>query len=232
MLLEKKDVSEQLYDDRASLAKSLRAQVAARKATAEAAAHQVNAKQAVLGQTKQRLAREASNAPRSVATRKSQVGFRAAALEQARAELETARLNLSYCRIVAPVTGIVGRRSVQVGAQVAAGQQLLVVTPLDDIWVTANFRETQIARIRPGQRARIHVDALSGDFEGYVESMPGATGSLYTLLPPENATGNYVKVVQRLPVRIRFKRNQPNFDRLRPGMSVEPTIYTGAASPF
>ncbi len=230
-LLDKKDVSVELYDEKESLAKSLRAQVEARKQTAEAVAHQVIAQKAVLDQAKQRLQLEIINAPRTVSSYRSQVRSRIAAVEQSRAELETALLNLSYCRIVAPVNGVVGRHSVQVGAQVAAGWQLLIVTPIDDIWVTANFRETQMARIHPGQKARVHVDALPNEFEGYVESMPGATGSLYTLLPPENATGNYVKVVQRLPVRIRFYPNQPNFDRLRPGMSVEPRIFTGLISP-
>ena len=100
----------------------------------------------------------------------------------------------------------------------------MLVVQLDDLWVTANFRETQLRRMHPGQSVRIHVDALDADFDGYLDSMPAATGSITSLLPPENATGNFVKVVQRLPVRIRFKKGQKGLDRLRPGMSVEPRV--------
>src|SRR5581483_4465550 len=111
------------------------------------------------------------------------------------------------------------------GQQVQAGQQLLLITQTTDLWVDANFKETQIRSMRPGQSATMHVDALDQDFNGYVEALPGATGASYSLLPPENATGNYVKVVQRLPVRIRFKPNQAGMERLRPGMSVEPKVW-------
>jgi membrane fusion protein (multidrug efflux system) len=138
--------------------------------------------------------------------------------------VEQAQLNLSYCKIFTPVTGIIAKRTVEVGHHVTPGQQVFLITQTDDMWVTANFRETQLRHMRPGQSARIHVDALGRDFNGYVESMPAASGAVTSLLPPENATGNFVKIVQRLPVRIRFKKGQDGLDRLRPGMSVEPKV--------
>jgi membrane fusion protein (multidrug efflux system) len=122
------------------------------------------------------------------------------------------------------VTGIVAKRTGEVGEHVTPGQQLVLVSQTGDIWVTANFRETQVRLMRTGQSARIHVDALGQDFEGYVAGMPAASGAVTSLLPPENATGNFVKVVQRLPVRLRFKSGQAGLDRLRPGMSVEPKV--------
>jgi membrane fusion protein (multidrug efflux system) len=123
-----------------------------------------------------------------------------------------------------PVAGIVARRAVNVGDTVAPGQALAAVTQTDDVWVTANFRETQLRRMHPGQRATLHVDALARDFGGWIESTGGATGSRTSLFPPENATGNFVKVVQRIPVRIRFDADQEGLERLRPGMSVEPKV--------
>jgi membrane fusion protein, multidrug efflux system len=128
---------------------------------------------------------------------------------------------------VAPVTGIVMRRSAEIGAQIAAGQQLFMIAQVNDVWVTANDKETQLRRLKPGQSVTIHVDALKQNFNGVVESIGASTGSRASILPPENATGNYVKVVQRLPVRIRFKQGQPGLDRLRPGMSVEPQVRIG-----
>jgi membrane fusion protein (multidrug efflux system) len=121
--------------------------------------------------------------------------------------------------------GIIGNKTVEVGQRIAPGDELFAITPVDDIWVTANFKETQIQNMHPGQRVKVHVDAVDLDFDGYVQNMPGATGAKYSLLPPENATGNYIKVVQRLPVRIRLKPNQTGLERLRPGMSVEPKVW-------
>ncbi|BDG04195.1 HlyD family secretion protein [Anaeromyxobacter oryzae] len=164
------------------------------------------------------------NAPRTVGAREATVEVRRANLELARARLEEARLNLSYARIVAPADGIIGKKSVNVGDRVQPGQQLMALTQTAELWVTANFRETQIESMRIGQPASLRVDALSRDFEGEVESFAGATGSRYSLLPPENASGNYVKVVQRVPVRIRLRAGQPGLERLRPGMSVEPEV--------
>ncbi|HXT01587.1 MAG TPA: HlyD family secretion protein [Elusimicrobiota bacterium] len=142
----------------------------------------------------------------------------------AAAQLEEARLNLSYCEIVAPVDGLVAKRIGEVGFHTTPGEQLALITRTDDLWVTANFRETQLRKMRVGQRARVHVDALGRTFGGWVESLPAASGAVTSVLPPENATGNFVKVVQRLPVRIRLDAGQKDLDRLRPGMSVEPKV--------
>jgi membrane fusion protein (multidrug efflux system) len=142
----------------------------------------------------------------------------------AEAAVERAKLDLSYTKIVAPVAGVVGRRSVEPGQRVQPGEALVAVVELDTLWVTANFKETQLRRLRVGQPARISVDALGVKLDGSVESLAGASGARYSLLPPENATGNYVKVVQRLPVRIKLLPNQDPHRQLRIGMSVEPTV--------
>jgi membrane fusion protein, multidrug efflux system len=151
------------------------------------------------------------------------IASRAAQVQAARAALDQAELNLSYTRITAPADGVIGNRSAQLGQRIQPGQSLMALTQ-EQLWVTANFKETQLARMRPGQAVTIHLDALGRDFEGHIDNMPGATGSLYDLLPPENATGNYVKIVQRLPVRIAFDRGQ-DMTQLRPGMSVEPKVW-------
>jgi membrane fusion protein (multidrug efflux system) len=124
----------------------------------------------------------------------------------------------------APVSGVIGRKTVELGHSVQPGQSLLVIVPLDDTWITANFKETQLKHMRPGQSVTIRVDTFGRDYKGKVESLPGAAGPLFSLFPPENATGNYVKVVQRFPVRIRLDKDQDLEHMLRPGMSVEPTV--------
>jgi membrane fusion protein (multidrug efflux system) len=144
--------------------------------------------------------------------------------DEARADLHTAELNLSYTKIYAPVSGVVGRKTVELGHRVQPGQTLLMVVPLDDIWVTANFKETQLKRMRPGQPVTISVDTFGRKYTGTVEDMAGAAGPLFSLFPPENASGNYVKVVQRFPVRIRIDKGQDPEHLLRPGMSVEPAV--------
>jgi membrane fusion protein, multidrug efflux system len=149
---------------------------------------------------------------------------KAAQVQEAQAALDQAELNLSYTRITAPADGIIGNRSAQLGQRVQPGQSLMALTQMNNLWVTANFKETQLARMRPGEPVGIHIDALGRDYKGHLENMPGATGSLYDLLPPENATGNYVKIVQRLPVRILFDHGQ-DLSLLRPGMSVEPKVW-------
>ena len=164
------------------------------------------------------------NAPRQLSARQAGLTVRQANLELAQAQLKQAELNVSYGRVTAPVAGIAGKRSVNVGDRVQPGQELLSITQTQDLWVTANFRETQIERMRAGQKAEVHVDALSRDYDATVESFAGATGARYSLLPPENASGNYVKVVQRIPVRLRLAPGQPDLERLRPGMSVEPKV--------
>ncbi|HTW89853.1 MAG TPA: HlyD family secretion protein [Candidatus Binataceae bacterium] len=153
------------------------------------------------------------------------VGQAQAAVQAAQAALDQARLNLRYTHIVAPANGVVGDKTVQVGQRVQPGEQLLTIVPLNNIWITADFRETQLRKMHRGQPVTVHVDTTGHDYKGYVEGLPGATGELDSLLPPENATGNYVKVVQRLPVRIRLYPGEDRDHRLRPGMSVEPTVW-------
>jgi len=153
------------------------------------------------------------------------VRSRQATTARERTTLDQALLNLSYTKILAPVGGIIGKKNAEPGQEVSPGQQLMADVPITNLWVTANFKETQLKKMRVGQRVTIHVDAYGRDYQGYVESLAGASGARFSLLPPENATGNFVKVVQRLPVRIRFDKNQSGIDRLRPGMSVEPKVW-------
>jgi membrane fusion protein (multidrug efflux system) len=149
-----------------------------------------------------------------------------AAAERAKAALQQAELNLAYTHIIAPITGQVTQRSVDLGQYVSPGQLLFTLVPLDQVYVTANFKETQMANVAPGQKVRIHVDTYSQEFEGVVDSIAGASGSRQALLPPQNATGNFIKVVQRIPVKILVKPNKSPSLVLRPGMNVEATIYT------
>jgi membrane fusion protein (multidrug efflux system) len=149
-----------------------------------------------------------------------------AAVAQAKANLEAAELQLSYTTIVAPIDGVVTKKSVESGQVVQPGQGLLVLIPLHDVWVTANFKETQLEKVRPGQKAEIDVDMYGETFTGHVDSIAGATGSRLSLLPPENATGNFVKVVQRIPVKIVLDPIPPEKAVLRPGMNVVATIIT------
>jgi membrane fusion protein (multidrug efflux system) len=153
------------------------------------------------------------------------ISAREADADAATAALDQARLNLSYTKIFAPANGVVGKRAVQLGSRIQPGQTLMFVTETDEIWLTANFKETQLAQMRHGERVTIHVDTFGRDYSGYVEHMPGASGDRFSLLPPENATGNYVKVVQRLSVRILFEPGQDPDHLLHPGMSVEPTVW-------
>jgi membrane fusion protein, multidrug efflux system len=153
------------------------------------------------------------------------IGQAEAAVQAAQASLDQARLNLSYTKIYAPANGIVGRRTVELGSRIEPGQTLMFVTETDEIWVTADFKETQLARMHRGERVRVHVDTFRRDYHGYVRNLPGASGDRFSLLPAENATGNYVKVVQRLPVRIEFDPGQDPEHLLHPGMSVEPKVW-------
>jgi membrane fusion protein, multidrug efflux system len=148
-----------------------------------------------------------------------------AALKEAQANLDQALLNYGYTKITAPMSGVIGKKSVEPGQRVQPGESLLAVVPLDDVWVTANFKEDQLRRMHPGQPVDIHVDALGRTFKGYVDGLGSASGERFSLLPPENATGNYVKVVQRIPVRIDLAPGQNVDHRLVPGMSVEPTVW-------
>ena len=153
------------------------------------------------------------------------IGQAQAAVQAAQASLDQATLNLSYTKIYAPANGIVGRRTVELGSRIEPGQTLMFVTETDEIWVTADFKETQLALMHRGERVSVHVDTFGRDYHGYVRNLPGASGDRFSLLPAENATGNYVKVVQRLPVRIEFDPGQDPDHLLHPGMSVEPKVW-------
>jgi membrane fusion protein (multidrug efflux system) len=224
-LVQKDEVPREQYDQVIATAKAQAAAVDSAAASADAARKVVDQRRAQLAQARSQLNQAASNAPRQVAISRATLEARVAAEQAARARMEQTLLNLSYTKVVAPAGGVISKRNVEVGTTVAAGQQLFTISQLDDLWVTANFKETQLRHMHPGLRATLYVDAYGKDFNGYVESMPGASGAITSLLPPENATGNYVKVVQRLPVRIRFDKNQPGLERLRPGMSVEPKVW-------
>jgi membrane fusion protein (multidrug efflux system) len=163
-------------------------------------------------------------APQQVNDAEAKSRSSAGQVELAKADVRTAELNLGYTKIYAPVSGIIGRKTVEVGHRIQQGQALLAIVPVDDIWVTAYFKETQLKMMRPGQPVSVHVDTFGRDYAGTIENLPGAAGTLFSLLPPENASGNYVKVVQRFPVRIRINRDQDPEHRLRPGMSVEPDV--------
>jgi membrane fusion protein (multidrug efflux system) len=224
-LVARQEVSREQYDQRATEAKTQTEMVAARRQTADAAAKAVTQAEAQLHQAEQQVDEAQKNMPRQVAVQNQTLAIRLAELKAEQARADQADLNFQYTRIYAPADGIIGDRSVQIGMQVQPGQELLALTESNDIWVTANFKETQVRRMRAGQSVTIHVDALKQDFNGYVEALPGGTGAIYSLLPPENATGNYVKVVQRLPVRIHIRAGQRGFERLAPGMSVEPKVW-------
>lgn len=222
-LLAKQNVSEQTYDQALAAAKASTASVAAAKAN-EAGAQQT------VQQAKDRLTqaeanhRAAQTGPQQVASAHNRALAALADVQQKRAALEQAELNLQYTKIVAPVSGEVNK-SVVVGMNVQAGQQLLTVVPLDEIWITANFKETQLRHMQVGQKVKIDVDATGTTVRGHVDSIAGATGPLFSLLPPENATGNYVKVVERLPVKIVLEPGENSDHRLRPGMNVVPKVY-------
>ena len=212
------------YDNHLNAAAASAANLDALKQSLSAAKDRVAQQQATIESLQSRFTEVKSNAPRQIATRKASVSWRQASLSLAKAQLAQAQTNLSYTKIVAPVGGIIAKKSVAVGDHVGPGQQILAISQTASLWVTANFRETQLEWMQPGQPATMHVDALGMDLHGTVESVGGATGSRLSVLPPENATGNYVKVVQRIPVRVRLDAGQPGLDRLRIGMSVEPQV--------
>jgi membrane fusion protein (multidrug efflux system) len=168
----------------------------------------------------------AQTGPRQVEAENARAQQAEAQVEQAQAQLDQAKLNLSYCKIVAPADGIITRKSVEIDQNVSPGQNLLTLVSLQDIWVTANFKETQLKYMKAGQKVKVYVDATGKDYSGRVTQIGGATGSVLSLFPPENATGNYVKVVQRIPVRIDFTdlQNEDPHQQLRPGLSVEPNV--------
>jgi membrane fusion protein (multidrug efflux system) len=224
-LLDKQEVARADYDQYKAAAVAQTQTVVSNQAAVASSQKMVEQRMAQLAQQRSKLEQTKNNAPLQVAIREADIKSQQANAEATQAALEQSRLNLSYCQISAPVSGVITQRSAEVGARISKGQQLFMIVQTDDLWVTANFKETQLAHMRPGQTVRIHVDALSKNFDGTVESMPAVTGARTSVLPPENATGNYVKVIQRLSVRIRFNRGQKDLDKLRPGMSVEPTVH-------
>jgi len=217
-------VSQSDYDTRLNTAQASAAAVDALQQSLAAARDRVLQQQAQIGAVQSHLVEVQSNAPRQVATRQASVIFRRASLDLANAQLAQAEKNLSYAKIRSPISGVVAKKSIALGDHVTPGQQVVAISQVDQLYVTANYRETQLEIMRPGQPAEIHVDALGLDLHGSVESLGGATGSRLSVLPPENASGNYVKVVQRIPVRIKLDPGQPGADRLRIGMSVEPSV--------
>src|SRR5229473_48557 len=231
-LMEKGEISKQQYD--------------AAKANADATASALNADEQKLVQAQRNVEishaqLEASKARvlqaqagiasahadiKRVAMRSADAQAKLAKVDQARAQVEAAQLNLSYCGVVAPIDGVVTHKQVEDGQIVQQGQGLMVIVPLQDVWVTANFKETQLRKMRPGQKAFVEVDTYGKTFPCHVDSIAGATGAVVSLLPPENATGNFVKVVQRIPVKIVLDPIPPDVAVLRPGMNVDATVVT------
>jgi membrane fusion protein (multidrug efflux system) len=195
------------------------------RASAEAAQKVVEQRRAQLDTARSMMESANVNAPNQVAISRANLQSKQADVQAMKAQLDRAQLDLSYCKIIAPVAGVITKRTAEVGEHVSKGERLVTLADLGDLWVTANFKESQLRQMHPGQSVTISVDAFDQNFDGTIEAMPGSTGSVTSLLPPENASGNYVKVVQRLPVRIRFKQGQQGLDRLRPGMSVVPKVW-------
>jgi membrane fusion protein (multidrug efflux system) len=223
LLVDKREIAQQVYDQAVATAKSSTAAVAAARDNESAAQQFVQQAQSRLVEA-QANRQSAETGPQQVSSTKARVRAAIADVEEKRALLEQAQLNLRYTKIVAPADGEVNK-SVVVGMNVQAGQQLLTVVPLDDIWITANFKETQLRRMRVGDKAKIHIDATGQKLNGHVDSIAGATGPTFSLLPPENATGNYVKIVQRIPVKIVLEQGENRNHLLRPGMNVVPDVY-------
>jgi membrane fusion protein (multidrug efflux system) len=231
-LIAKDEISQQQYDAAVAAADAARAAVDSVKAAV------VESEQSVMATESRHLQAEeaarqaqadlrtAGTAPAQMTVMRARAGSAAARVAQASASLEQARNNLAYTSLTSPVAGIVSRKSVEPGQVVAPGQPLMAIVPLANIWVTANFKETQLQHMRPGQRARVRVDTYGRDYFGRVDSIAAATGARFSVLPPENATGNYVKVVQRIPVKIVLDASPDRDQLLRPGMSVTATVIT------
>jgi membrane fusion protein (multidrug efflux system) len=231
LLVDKDEISRQLYDTAVQTATANRAIVATRIASVSDARQNADAAAASVRQAEARVkqaeasVRSASTWPEQVAIRQSEAESSKAKVAQQNANLSQAKLNLSYTTIFAPADGIIGKKTVEVGQNVSPGQQLMALVQLQDVWIIANFKETQLRRMQVGQRVRFSVDAYGHEYHGRITGIGGATGSRFSLLPPENATGNYVKVVQRIPVRIDLNPGQNKDLHLRPGMSVDPKVY-------
>ncbi len=222
-LVERDVISRQQFDQVVAAAGVAAATVDAARALVTASRQQVKQARGRLRQAEAEL-ESARTGPQQVSVSRSRADSARATVKRYKAALDQAELNLRYTRVVAPVSGVVGKRTVERGQNVEPGQVLLSIVPLDDIWVTANYKETQLKRMRPGQKVRITVDTYGRTYDGHVDSIAGATGARFSLFPPENATGNYVKVVQRIPVKIVFEKGQDKEHLLRPGMSVVPAV--------
>ena len=224
-LVDKQEISQQQYDTAIAAAKASAAGVEGARATAAAAQQQVTEAEGKLIQA-EASSRYAQTAPQQVQVVKARAASALAEAQRKKADLDQAALNLQYTKIIAPVAGVVSSRTVEVGQNVAPGQELMKLIPLDDVWITANYKETQLRNMKVGQHASIDVDANGRTYRGKVDSIAGASGSRFSLLPPENATGNYVKVVQRIPVKIVLDAGENKDHLLRPGMSVTPKVWT------
>ena len=224
-LAEKDEIPQQTYIQAVDSQKATAAAIEAARASAAAAEQAVTGARTRVAQAEAQL-NYAETRPQQISLQQSRAQAADAQAEQAQAALQQAQLNLEYTTIVAPISGIVGQRTAQPGQNLSPGQQLMTIVPLDsdNIWVTANFKETQLTYMQPGQPVKISVDTYGRSYDGHLLNIGGATGSRYSLLPPENATGNYVKVVQRIPVKIVFEKGQDPQHLLRVGMSVEPKV--------
>ena len=223
LLLTKAEVPKQIYDHAYASAATDVAAIAAAEADEAAAQQSVEEAQSRLTEAEARH-QDAEAGPQRVAATRAKALSALADVQQKRAALEQAQLNLGYTKIFAPVTGEVTKKVV-VGLNVDPGEQLLTVVPLDRVWITANFKETQLKHMHIGQRARIKLDSNGRTYNGHVDSIAGGTGPIFSLLPPENATGNYVKIVQRVPVKIVLEPGENRDHQLRPGMNVEAKVY-------
>lgn len=231
-LMDKGEISRQQFDAAkanaeatASALKAEEEKIQQAQSNIQIAKAQLNAAQARVEQARAGVSSARADV-QQVSMKSADAQGKLAKVEQARAMVDAAQLNLSYTEIVAPRDGVATHKQVEAGQIVQAGQGLLVVVPLQDVWVTANFKETQLKKMRAGQKAEVHVDTYGKTFSGHVDSIAGATGAVLSLLPPENATGNYVKVVQRIPVKIIVDPISSDKAILRPGMNVDITVLT------
>ena len=224
-LVKKDEVSEQQYEHAVQTAEADSAAVTAAQSAAAAAEQNVSLAQAQLAQAEAGLS-ASQTGPQRVRVSRAEAQAAEAAVKTAKAALDQAQLNVTYTTVRAPADGIVGKKAVEPGQNIGVGQALMAIVPVEGLYVTANYKETELKDMRPGDPATIHVDAYDRDYKGHVLNISGATGERFSLLPPENATGNYVKVVQRIPVKIVFDPGQDSEHILRLGMSVEPTVST------
>jgi membrane fusion protein (multidrug efflux system) len=229
-LVSKDEISKQQYDQAVAAMDAARATLDAQNATVNEATQNISVSEKNVEQAQTRV--EQANAqiqaaltgPQQVKVTEAKAQSAAAKVDQQRAMLDQAELNLKYTTIVAPIDGVVGKKNVAIGQNTAPGQELMAIVPLDNLWITANFKETQLQKMRVGQTVKIKADAYDREYTGKIQRLAGASGARFSLLPPENATGNYVKVVQRIPVRIALDPGQNSDHLLRQGMSVTPTV--------